>query len=110
MNNTLKNTLTVILFIGMLFSCFQFTIIQFAKIKKEMLSSFSSEEDEVNDNDDNSEEDTEVSKKEFEETYITLVFHHSSYGLQKVQSAFKEFKKEKLKYPELSIQTPPPKV
>ena len=109
MKSTLKYICSVILFLGMLFSCFQYSIIQISKFKKETLSGFNSEEDIMNDNDDGPEKETELLKKDIEDSYITSTFDYSFFVFQKAKSVFNEIKKAKLKYPDLSLRTPPPK-
>ncbi len=103
MNTSLKYFYSTLLFIGMMCSCFQFTIIQLSKTKKEVVSNLSAEED-IDD-----KEDTEQEKKEIEDDYLINHFRYSFYDVQTAKIELYIHEQKQLKRPALSIETPPPK-
>ncbi len=112
MNRLTLNIYLLLLFMGMLGSCFQYSIAQFSKSKKNLITIVA--EDDVEDTEDTSEKETEKNteqeKKEVGGNCFLIEFNSSFLKTESSKTALWMHELKKLKYPALSINTPPPKV
>lgn len=112
MNRLTLNIYLLLLFFGMLGSCFQYSIMQFSKSKKDLITVVA--EDDVEDTEDTSEKETEKNseqeKKEIQNNYFVIEFNYSFLKTQSTKTALCMHELKKTKHPALTINKPPPKV